>query len=177
MNKTDKPGQLEEENRVKSFYGPDKVEEGFELALLGLTDKDMSKVWGLSPQTVISWKAKYPEFGEAVRKGRTIADGKMAASLYKRAIGFYIEEEKVNVIKGEAVITKIKKYIPPDVEAIKYMLGVRERERGWGMKDNINSMNVNITQINLGDIAEEDLLAIRKMQMKYLAPPQLNMDN
>jgi hypothetical protein len=38
-------------------------------------------------------------------------------------------------------------------------------------------MNVNITQINLGDIAEEDLLAIRKMQMKYLAPPQLNMDN
>ena len=63
------------------------------------------------------------------------------------------------------------------MEAIKYMLGVRERERGWGMKDNINSMNVNITQINLSDLAEEDLLAIRKMQMKYLAPPQLNMDN
>jgi hypothetical protein len=137
----------------------------------------MSKVWGVSLQTINSWKAKHPEFSEAVRKGRTVADGKMAASLYKRAVGFYIDEERVNIVKGEAVITKVKKYIPPDVEAIKYMLGVRERERGWGMKDNINSMNVNITQINLGDIAEEDLLAIRKMQMKYLAPPQLNMDN
>ena len=76
MNKIDKPGQLEEENRVKSFYGPDKVEEGFELALLGLTDKDMSKVWGVSLQTINSWKAKHPEFSEAVRKGRTVQMGK-----------------------------------------------------------------------------------------------------
>lgn len=179
MERKRKPGQLEQvkpEEEVKNWYGPDKVKEGKQLALLGLTDKEMAQAWGVSPDTVYSWKNKHEEFREAVRRGRTIADGKVAASLYRRAIGGWIDEYRVNATGGKIHITKVKKYLPPDVEAIKYYLSLRQREK-WSQKADGTPAQVNITQINLKDVGEEDLQIIKQIQMKYTKLPVLGAIN
>jgi hypothetical protein len=184
MERKQKPGQLKKpdevekaEDKVRQFYGPDKVKEGYELALLGLTDKELAKTWGLSPDTIAKWKIDHPEFREAVRKGRTVADGRVAASLYRRAVGFWVIENKVNATGGKVHVTPVKKYIPPDVEAIKFMLGARQREK-WSQRTEVLNTHVNITRINLGDVSEEDLHTINRIQMKYLPPPTLGpIDN
>lgn len=182
MERKQKPGQLKRleevekpDEKVRQFYGPDKVKEGHEMALLGLTDKELAKIWGISPETIARWKIDHPEFREAVRTGRTVADGRVAASLYRRAVGFWVTENRVNATGGKVHITPVKKYIPGDVEAIKFMLIARQREK-WGQKPE-GPTHVNITQINLGDVAEEDLRTINRIQMKYLPQPTLGSIN
>lgn len=169
MERKGKPGQLEDEKEVKNWYGPDKVKEGHQLALLGLTDREMAKVWELSPETVYGWKTRHPEFREAVSRGRVRADARVAVSLYRRAVGYWHIEYRVNATGGKIHVTPVKKYIPPDVEAIKYFLSMRQREK-WSQKYDGESQAGHIVRINLKDVAEEDLHIVNRIQMKYFRP-------
>jgi hypothetical protein len=56
------------------------------LCLLGATDKDLAIAFDVSEQTINSWKRKIPGFIESIKEGKEKADGKVAQSLYNRAI-------------------------------------------------------------------------------------------
>lgn len=62
------------------------------MCLLGATDKEMADIWGVEEQTVNNWKIAHPEFFESIKAGKIEADSKVAASLYKRAIGYEYRE-------------------------------------------------------------------------------------
>jgi hypothetical protein len=60
-----------------------------------------------------------------------VADSKVAASLYKRAVGYDYVQKHINR-KGDLIQTKTE--VPGDVHAQIYWLSVRQREL-WRQKD------------------------------------------
>jgi hypothetical protein len=106
------------------------IERGFRLALLGLKDVDIAMGLGITTSTYYDWLEKRKRFSEAIRKGKIDADVAVAASLYKRATGFEIPEEKLFQFEGLVIRADTKKYYPPDTKAAEIWLRNR-RPKEW----------------------------------------------
>lgn len=106
--------------------------EGY--ARQGLSDVDIAKNLGISLETYYSYQKKHPKFFEAIREGKKPADLIVENALYKRCVGCTVEEEHTEISKGEngkQVVKKkiIKRQLPPDVNAARYWLSNRQKER------------------------------------------------
>lgn len=71
--------------------------------MLGEINENLAKIFGVHIATFMRWMQRYPEFREAIKKGRQTADQAVAIALHKRAIGFQHPET------GQ--------YFPPDTAA------------------------------------------------------------
>jgi hypothetical protein len=70
-----------------STFLPEHAELAHNYCLLGATDADLAGFFGVNVSTIRNWQKQQPAFHQAVRQGKTIADGKVARALYERAIG------------------------------------------------------------------------------------------
>jgi hypothetical protein len=105
-----------------SKYLPEYAETAYQQYLLGKTDKQLASLFGVSETTLNSWKKKFPEFLKSLR-GKDRADGAVADALYKRCLGFEIEEK---VYEDKQPVRVIKKQVLPDVGAITLWLKSRQ---------------------------------------------------
>ena len=116
-------------------FRPEYIQVVFDLCLLGFTDRQLAEFFDVSEVTLRSWKKKQPDFLLAMRKGKAIADAKVAHSLYNRAIGITVEELRETVTKdGQIIALKTTKQIPGDVQAQRFWLKNRQPDK-W--KENI----------------------------------------
>ena len=92
------------------------------LCLLGSTDKDMADFFEVSESTINLWKNKHPEFSESIKRGKVSADATVASRLYKRAIGYEHDEDKIFNNQGEPLVVPTKKHVQPDTTAIIFWL-------------------------------------------------------
>lgn len=111
----------------------------FKLCSLGITDAELGFVFDVSEQTINSWKSQDEEFASSVRRGKTIADSKVAHSLFKRAMGYdQIEkatfEIQVDRNKRELRTVDTVRHIPGDVRACEIWL--RNRTDFFGQRRN-----------------------------------------
>jgi hypothetical protein len=88
-----------------------------ELALLGLTDVEMAKVFDVAKSTFNLWKQVHPEFAAALNSGKTIADAQVAASLHHRAIGYSHPETVITAWQGTILKSRVVRHYPPDTQA------------------------------------------------------------
>lgn len=142
----------------KELFREEYVELAHNYALLGATDEEMADMFGVSEQTLNSWKRRHPEFLESIKKGKNVADATVASRLYKRAIGY--DAKAVKFATNEGRITDKVEYIehyPPDTTAAIFWLKNRQPEK-WRDKKEIDS------QVKLSDelenMSDEDLNAI-----------------
>lgn len=56
----------------------------------GLTDKQIQEKIGISYTTFYEWKKKYPEFADALKRGKAPVDFKVENQLLKSALGYYV---------------------------------------------------------------------------------------
>ncbi len=87
-------------------YNSDFAEQAKKLCLMGLTDKELAKFFGVQVSTINNWKIDHPEFLESVNAGKTLADAEVASSFHRRALGYRYEEvtyEKIDIGEGFAV--------------------------------------------------------------------------
>jgi hypothetical protein len=108
----------------------------YKLALLGLTDLEIAEQFGISELTLNRWKAEYPQFCKSLNDGKVPADAEMAASMYKRGLGFEYPAVKIFAppTPGAApVYAPYMAYQPGDVGAQKSWLfnrqGMRWKDR------------------------------------------------
>jgi hypothetical protein len=143
----------------------DRIREVYELCLMGATDEDVASVMGVNINTISLWKRTHPEFRKAMNDGKVLADSKVAASLFKRATGFWIKEAVVHMYRGEIIITPIDKYYPPDSWAANKWLTVRQRTK-WAEISKIETINtnINITKLDLSNLTTEQLSFVREIQ-------------
>jgi transposase-like protein len=91
------------------------------LAIRGLTNEQIAEKLGMSAVTLWKWAKKYPDFLSALKEGKDPADANVELALYKRALGYEVEEERAVVVgTGEfAKVEKVKeiRHIPPDTRA------------------------------------------------------------
>lgn len=101
----------------KPRYKEEYVEQARQLALLGLIDEEICKVFGVTDRTLRNWKRNYPEFKAALEVGKAVADGKVAEALFKRACGYSHPDTVITQYEGKITKTEVTKHYPPDTAA------------------------------------------------------------
>jgi transcriptional regulator with XRE-family HTH domain len=109
------------------------------MAAYGLTDEEIATELGISRKTLCEWKKKHPEFAEALRGGKYLADAQVEDALFTRALGYEYEEteRRLNKRTGRLEATKITtKKVEPSTTAQIFWLKNRRPDR-WRDKQEI----------------------------------------
>lgn len=84
-----------------------------------LTDVQIAAKLGIHIDTYYTWQKKYPEFSEAIKRGKSASNADLVKAMQKTAQGYYVEEEETVVYldknkqpKSYSKTVK-KRYIPP----------------------------------------------------------------
>ena len=103
----------------------------------GLTDKEIAQNIGINPETLYSWKKKFPNFAKNLKDAKEDAIDQVENALYKSATGYDYEEvtEELRFDKtvGDYVmkVTKrVKKHAQPSNTAQIFILKNR-RSKEW----------------------------------------------
>jgi hypothetical protein len=126
-------------------FKPEYCEQVEKLCKLGATDKQLAEFFDVAVDTIYNWKHKHPEFVDAIKNGKTIADMQVSNSLFKKATGYTVEREKV-VGKGETQkVVKVQIDVEPDTTAAIFWLKNRQPEY-WRdrTEQNITTLTINV---------------------------------
>ena len=142
----------------------------FEMALLGAEDKDIARAFGVSKDQFLKWVENKAELAQALSEGKLLADSKVAASLYKRAVGFTYEEEVLHVIKGEVVRSVVTKHVIPDPWSAHKWLSARQPQL-WTdtSKSEITHTNININKFDFNGLSTEELKLVERIGLRQIA--------
>ncbi len=111
----------------------------------GSTDQELAEMIGVGITTFYEWRKKIPEFYEALKKGKQVANGELINVAFKQSSGFYVVEEvavkvkdfvtietapetadkpaKVRVMEVERVETvPVKRFVNPNAAALIFMM-------------------------------------------------------
>jgi len=105
-----------------SAYKPEYAKQTEKLCFLGATDADLADFFAVTIRTIDNWKARYPEFAQALKPGKNEADDRVERSLYQRALGYEYDAVKVFNDKGKAMLVEYREKVPPDTTAAQFWL-------------------------------------------------------
>lgn len=131
----------------------------------GKTDIQIAKSLGINKDTYYNYQKKYPEFLDAIKRGKKPVDVEVENQLLKRALGYeYTEEQReIEMVNGEPIIKKIKsikKHISPDVGAIAFWLKNRRPDL-WREKQYVDHTTKGekiLTPVTAGTMTREEML-------------------
>ncbi len=130
-----------------SAYKAEYAEQVKKIAELGATDQEVADFFEIDVRTVYRWKHDYPEFCQALKVGKEVADERVERSLYQKAIGYEQDEVKIFMPGGAAVpvYAPFRAKIAPDTTAAIFWLKNR-RSQEWRDKQEVEqSGNVTYT--------------------------------
>lgn len=114
-------------------YEPGFCQKAANLCLNGATDFEVAEELGVCVRTIYRWKAEYPEFCQALKLGKELADDRVEFSLYHRAVGYSHAAIKIMQNNGVPVIVPYTEHVPPDVGAATMWLTNRRSDK-WRAK-------------------------------------------
>jgi len=105
----------------KMWLEPDNLIRLSGWARDGLTDKQIAKNIGINVATLYTWKNKYSDFDNALKKAKEVVDYEVENALLRNALGYEYEEvetwiEKVGGVSKQR-IKKTKRYSKPETLA------------------------------------------------------------
>lgn len=119
-------------NKYETHIKP-KLAEVEKLAQF-MTEEEMAKYFGVHASSWYSYKNKYSEFSEIIKKAKKNLVQDLKQSLIEKAKGFKYTEKKIvrerNEV-GDLVVTREEEYIkysPPDVAALNLLLKNYDKE-------------------------------------------------
>src|ERR1700751_1468064 len=110
---------------MNSKYNPHFCEQAKDLYITGFTDEQVARHFNVNRCTIYSWRHTYPEFDEAVKYGKYMADAKVVGALFKLATGWTEIKEVIVMVDKKSQIERINVEHPPQKEAIKLWLQTR----------------------------------------------------
>lgn len=111
-----------------TLYKPENADIARLACMLGATNEALAERFEVSPRTVDNWIAAIPEFGDAVRQGRLVADELVVSALFARATGMERKVTKMFCHKGQPITVSYTVALPPNVRACMFWL--RNRRPG-----------------------------------------------
>jgi len=121
-----------------SEYKDDYAKQVVKLAELGATDQEVADFFEVDVRTIYRWKHDHPEFCQALKVGKEVADERVERSLYQKAIGYEQDEVKIFMPGGaaEPVYAPFRAKIAPDTTAAIFWLKNR-RSQQWREKQEV----------------------------------------
>jgi hypothetical protein len=110
-------------------YDPSMNEIVTNYCLMGATDRDLAAFLDVDERTINRWKEEHPEFCQSIKEGKEVADARVALSLYNRAMGVTVTEQKVVTVDGQPETIDIKKEYPPDATSMIFWMKNRQPEK------------------------------------------------
>jgi hypothetical protein len=130
-------------------FKPEFVRQAQKLCELGATDREVAEFFDVTERTIYRWQHDYPEFCQALKVGKEVADDRVEKALYRRAIGYTHDAVKIMQFQGQEVVVPYEEHHAPDVTACIFWL--KNRRRGeWRDK---------IEHEHAGKIGLESLIA------------------
>lgn len=83
----------------------------------GLSDEQIAHNCGCASSTFYEWKLRFPEIAEALKKNKEIADIEVENALHRRAVGYEVTEESVEIAGNRRKVKQSVRHIAPDVAA------------------------------------------------------------
>lgn len=119
-------------------YRAEYAERVTDFCMLGATNEDLAKRFGVDVTTLERWIARHEEFRGAIRKGREEADEAVSRSLYRRAIGYRHKAVKIAADSkgGEHIVEYTERY-PPDTASMIFWLKNRRPDL-WRDKQHLD---------------------------------------
>lgn len=105
----------------------------------GLTDEQIAQNMGIGYSTLQTWKNKYQDIQDTLKKSKDVADREVENALFKRAVGYEYDEIKEKYECGvltERTVTK--KMVIPDTTAQIYWLKNR-KPSAWRDKAQVDA--------------------------------------
>lgn len=117
----------------------------------GLIDKQIARNMSIALATLKTWKVRFPEIAEALRKGKEVVDREVENALFKSALGFMqkvkkpvrIREVEYDPKSGKKIRESEKWvqveeeiYVPPQVTAQIFWLKNRKPDQ-WREKNDL----------------------------------------
>lgn len=114
-----------------SKYEPVFAEQARKLCELGATDLEIANFFDVAVSTVNAWKVTYPEFSEALKRGKEVADDLVEERLFARATGYSHDAVKIFMPKdaAEPVYAPYIEHHAPDVTAAIFWLKNRRPDK------------------------------------------------
>lgn len=133
----------------------------------GMTDAEIARIIGVSPNLLWKWRQLKPELKDAMAHWRAHADDRVVRALYERAIGYTYEAEVIKVIGERVVRVKTLEHVPPDVRAAETWL-LNRRAGEWRQKQEVVYSHGDDPRM----LTDEELLEIiHQGKPKLLEPP------
>ncbi|MEY9375974.1 helix-turn-helix domain-containing protein [Rhizobium leguminosarum] len=118
-----------------SSFQPEYVDQVERLCRTGAIDTDIAEFFNVAVSTVYEWKIAYPEFSEAIKRGKAKVDREVADKLIDRAMGakFVVQKEvklkSVSYLNGKkdseeerVEVVDLHMEAPPDTQALIFFL-------------------------------------------------------
>lgn len=123
----------------------------------GLIDAQIAKNIGIATGTLYTWKNKYNEIDDALKKGKEVIDFEVENALLKRAKGFIYEEIKTITEKDEfgedrVRTEKILKAALPDTTAQIFWLKNRDPD-AW--RNNATALDIREQELKIKTLEKE----------------------
>lgn len=116
-------------------YRPEMVEQARKLSYLGATDREIADFFNVNEATLHRWKHEYPDFCESMKLGKEASDARVVQSLYRRAVGYSYDAEKVFQYQGEIIRAETVEHVPPSDTAAIFWLKNRRRDEWRDRQD------------------------------------------
>jgi hypothetical protein len=104
-----------------TLYKPEYCGLAHNYCLLGATNAELAAFFEVTRRSIDNWIARHPDFAEAVRSGRVVADARVARCLYDRAVGWQHAVKRTVMHRGEARTLKDVVRYPPDTQALHFL--------------------------------------------------------
>jgi hypothetical protein len=112
-----------------TIYKPENAEIARHSCMLGATNDTLAERFAVCRRTIDNWIATIPDFSDAVRQGREVADEAMVSALFTRATGMEQKMTKVFCHRGQPVTADYTVHLPPDVRACIFWLRNRRPDQ------------------------------------------------
>lgn len=113
----------------KTLYKSEFAEQAYKLTLLGATDAELADFFGVSEQSINTWKKRHKDFLESIKRGKGLADANVADRLYQRALGFEHDSVEIKVVDGTIAEVPVRKVYPPDATSAIFWLKNRQPDK------------------------------------------------
>ena len=166
---------------TQSFVDPEEWLTEDRLMLLecwardGYTYKDVAQRIGISNAQLTKWRNAYPEFRDALKKGREIVDYQVENALLKSALGYKTKEVTIiTVLKNGKMVETTKqtvtKEIAPNISACQTWLYNRLPDKWKNMNARSNILS------ELGDESSDISITVTRAGSKKSSSDSVETD-